>query len=197
MICIVCYKHCNVKKPCAGCLPGDDGKPEHCRKCKIKDCIREKGMTYCFKCVSFPCKFIENLEKSYNQHYSASLFVKQHFCKKSMALPPLWNNSLKLTPAQIAEDLSHFTTRSAASAKPKAKISEKTALLNLSFSRAVLLCPLQSFSRIPGQYTVSIQYQAAKRQVEKPVFMRVCALSDFTPTQSLRVVLDSNHSTLY
>lgn len=73
MNCMVCYKHCYVKKPCAGCLPGDDGKPEHCRKCKIKDCIQEQGLTYCFKCVSFPCKFIENLEKSNNQHYSASL----------------------------------------------------------------------------------------------------------------------------
>ncbi len=83
MNCMVCYKHCYVKKPCAGCLPGDGGKPEHCRKCKIKDCIREKNLTYCFECGSFPCKLIKNLEKSYNQRYSASLaqnslFVKEH-----------------------------------------------------------------------------------------------------------------------
>lgn len=83
MNCMVCYKHCYVKKPCVGCLPGDDGKLEHCRKCKIKDCIREKGLTYCFECVSFPCKLIKNLEKSYNQRYGASLvqsslFVKAH-----------------------------------------------------------------------------------------------------------------------
>lgn len=83
MNCMVCYKHCYVKKPCAGCLPGDDGKPEHCRKYKIKDCIREKGLTYCFECGFFPCKLIKNLEKSYNQRYGASLmqnsiFVKEH-----------------------------------------------------------------------------------------------------------------------
>ena len=37
MNCLVCYKHCYHKKPCAGCLNSDMGKPEHCRKCKIKD----------------------------------------------------------------------------------------------------------------------------------------------------------------
>ena len=40
MNCLVCYKHCYHKKPCAGCLNSDMGKPEHCRKCKIKDCTK-------------------------------------------------------------------------------------------------------------------------------------------------------------
>ena len=43
MNCKVCYKHCYHKKPCAGCLNGDKGKPEHCRKCKIK--ILKKATT--------------------------------------------------------------------------------------------------------------------------------------------------------
>ena len=37
MNCKVCYKHCYHKKPCAGCLNSDKGKPEHCRKCKIEN----------------------------------------------------------------------------------------------------------------------------------------------------------------
>lgn len=87
MNCMVCYKHCYTKKtknPCLGCLANDEmGKPEHCRKCKIKDCVREKGITYCFECSKFPCNFIKNLEKSYNQRYNTSLienslFVKNH-----------------------------------------------------------------------------------------------------------------------
>ena len=83
MNCMVCYKHCDVKKPCAGCLTGDVGKPEHCRKCKIKDCVQGKGLTYCYECDAFPCKLIKNLEKSYNQQYGASLmensiFVNEH-----------------------------------------------------------------------------------------------------------------------
>lgn len=83
MNCMVCYKHCYVNKPCAGCLPGDDGKPEHCRKCKIKDCVRDKNLTYCFECVFFPCQLIKNLEKSYNQRYSASLVQNSLFVREN------------------------------------------------------------------------------------------------------------------
>ncbi len=31
MNCMACYRHCNHKKPCAGCLKNDKGKPEHCK----------------------------------------------------------------------------------------------------------------------------------------------------------------------
>lgn len=73
MNCFVCYKHCNHKKPCAGCLSIDDGKPEHCRNCKIKHCIKAKNLKYCYECTDYPCKFLKSLEKSYNMRYSESL----------------------------------------------------------------------------------------------------------------------------
>lgn len=83
MNCMVCYKHCYHKKPCAGCLNSDRGKPEHCRKCRIKDCTAGKNITYCYECADFPCKQIKSLEKSYNSRYHASLLensndVKEH-----------------------------------------------------------------------------------------------------------------------
>ena len=87
MNCMVCYKHCftaKTRKPCLGCLANDEsGKPAHCRNCKIKDCVREKGVSYCYECAQFPCKFIKNLEKSYHRRYDTSLianglFVKEH-----------------------------------------------------------------------------------------------------------------------
>ena len=83
MNCMVCYKHCYHKKPCAGCLNNNVGKPEHCRKCRIKDCVQDQGLTYCFACSYYPCKLIKNLEKSYNSRYRASLMknsesVRQH-----------------------------------------------------------------------------------------------------------------------
>ena len=83
MNCMICYKHCYHKKPCSGCLNSDKGKPEHCRKCKIKDCIKGKELSYCFECQDYPCKLIKNLEKSYNQRYRTSLmensgFVREH-----------------------------------------------------------------------------------------------------------------------
>lgn len=83
MNCKVCYKHCYHKKSCAGCLNNDKGKPEHCRKCKIKDCVKRKLLSYCYECSDYPCKLIKNLEKSYNQRYQTSLtgnssFVQTH-----------------------------------------------------------------------------------------------------------------------
>lgn len=83
MNCKVCYKHCFHKEPCAGCLDSNKEKPEHCRKCEIKDCIGKKSRFYCFECPEYPCKLIKNLEKSYNIRYRASLmenscFVKTH-----------------------------------------------------------------------------------------------------------------------
>lgn len=91
MNCLVCYRHCCHKKPCAGCLNRDLGKPEHCRRCSIKDCIQGKGISYCFECLNYPCKQIKNLEKSYNQRYQASLmenseFVRQNGLEKFMEM---------------------------------------------------------------------------------------------------------------
>ena len=82
MNCMVCYKHCYHKKPCAGCLNSDTGKPEHCRKCKIKDCIGLKEGNYCFECSDYPCKQIKNLEKSYNKRYQASLMENSEFVRE-------------------------------------------------------------------------------------------------------------------
>lgn len=76
MNCIVCYKMVGIRqyaKTCAGCLKGDSGKPEHCRKCKIKACAQDKNLTRCFECSGFPCKLIKNLDKSYVKRYAVSL----------------------------------------------------------------------------------------------------------------------------
>jgi hypothetical protein len=76
MNCTVCYKHVGIRKhakPCEGCLKGDEGKPEHCRQCKIKNCVQSKGFVHCFECADFPCKLIKDLEKSYIKRYSVSL----------------------------------------------------------------------------------------------------------------------------
>lgn len=83
MNCKVCYKHCYTKKPCDGCLKSDTSKPEHCRKCKIKDCVKEKGLTYCYECIDYPCKQIKSLEKSYNTRYGVSLIENSQFVKET------------------------------------------------------------------------------------------------------------------
>lgn len=82
--CTVCYKHLITKKyakKCNGCKYDDETLPEHCRKCKIKDCAKSKNLKYCFECKEYPCKWINNLDKSYNQRYKTSLIENGLFIK--------------------------------------------------------------------------------------------------------------------
>ena len=83
MNCMVCYKHCDSPKPCVGCFSVKEYKPLHCRKCKIKDCIREKGISYCFMCEEHPCAVIKRLEKGYRTKYQTSLIENSKAAKKS------------------------------------------------------------------------------------------------------------------
>ena len=71
--CAVCYVHLRQKKPCLGCQGRDASKPEHCRKCKIKDCATSQGLDFCFECPTFSCATIKWLDKSYRQRYQVSL----------------------------------------------------------------------------------------------------------------------------
>ena len=82
MNCLVCYQHCYHKKPCEGCRKSDEGKPEHCRRCKIKDCAGERGLSNCYECADYPCKRIKALEKSYRTRYRASLLENSAFVRE-------------------------------------------------------------------------------------------------------------------
>jgi hypothetical protein len=85
MNCAVCYKHVGIRKnakPCVGCLNSDMDKPEHCRKCNIKNCARSKGFSRCLECGDFPCKLIKNLEKSYLKRYQTSLIENSVIAKE-------------------------------------------------------------------------------------------------------------------
>lgn len=80
--CMVCYVHLKDKKPCSGCLGDEQHKPDRCKVCSIKNCAREKGITYCFECLDFPCKRINNLEKSYIKRYNTSLIENSKIVKE-------------------------------------------------------------------------------------------------------------------
>lgn len=73
MNCMVCYSHLRRKKPCAGCMDSDSGKPEHCRKCGRKACAAARGLARCYECGDFPCQMIKSIEKSYQKRYGVSL----------------------------------------------------------------------------------------------------------------------------
>ncbi|RPH31840.1 MAG: DUF3795 domain-containing protein [Bacteroidales bacterium] len=82
MNCMVCYVHLKEKKPCSGCLGDDQFKPDRCKACSIKNCAKEKGFTYCYECSDFPCKRINNLEKSYKKRYNTSLIENSKMVKE-------------------------------------------------------------------------------------------------------------------
>ncbi|WP_408033972.1 DUF3795 domain-containing protein [Teretinema zuelzerae] len=71
--CFVCYVHLKKKKACNGCYESDLNKPERCKHCLIKQCVIDKKIKYCFECTEYPCKRINNLEKSYITRYGVSL----------------------------------------------------------------------------------------------------------------------------
>ena len=73
MNCYVCYVYLKEKKPCLGCRGREESKPEHCRKCKIKDCALSRGVDFCFDCPTFPCSTIKRMDKGYKQRYQVSL----------------------------------------------------------------------------------------------------------------------------
>ncbi len=70
--CLACYRHLVQKKPCCGCLAGDDGKPDHCRSCAIKECCERQGLARCSECADFPCAENKRMERNYKR-YGVSL----------------------------------------------------------------------------------------------------------------------------
>lgn len=79
MNCLVCYRRCAHKKPCAGCLDGDVNKPEHCRRCALRACAGRRGHTHCFACAEFPCAPIRRLDGNYRRRYGVSLIENGKF----------------------------------------------------------------------------------------------------------------------
>lgn len=73
MTCTYCYVHHKLKKPCLGCRQSDSNKPNSCRHCKIKACVEEKRLQFCYECKEYPCPLIKRLDKSYRTRYQESL----------------------------------------------------------------------------------------------------------------------------
>ncbi len=73
MNCLYCYSYLKNTKPCPGCRIVNNNKPQHCRKCRIKDCAEEKNLYYCSECSDYPCVLIKRLDKSYRTRYNESL----------------------------------------------------------------------------------------------------------------------------
>ena len=63
MNCMVCYKHCCHKGPCAGCLGGGRASRNTAGN-RIRDCAR-RGLTYCHEVPGLSCRQVKALDRSY------------------------------------------------------------------------------------------------------------------------------------
>lgn len=116
MNCVVCYKHCYHKKPCAGCLNTVQGNRNTVENAGIKDCSRNSGFSYCFECSDYPCKLITNLEKSYNKDIRQALWRIVNICA-NMDWKHLHNNRKRNILVQNVEESYQFMIENAASVK--------------------------------------------------------------------------------
>ena len=75
MNCRLCQAYMRDKNPCPGCRGDDKLKTKTRVECRIKNCGRlaESGVTYCFKCDSFPCEWLNHLDKRYRTKYRMSM----------------------------------------------------------------------------------------------------------------------------
>jgi len=88
LTCAACYAHLRKKNICPGCNGEESAKPGYCNRCKIKTCAESRGLAFCFKCESFPCALVKQIDKRYKLKYKISLIenglraktvgVKQH-----------------------------------------------------------------------------------------------------------------------
>jgi len=61
---------------CEGCLSSQVAI--YCRRCAMRACTIEKGMTHCAQCSSFPCQTIANFNNDGAPHHSEVLTNVRH-----------------------------------------------------------------------------------------------------------------------
>ena len=74
MNCGICAAYLREKNKCPGCRFTDDGKPNSCVKCRIKNCDNFKNTKakYCLQCKKFPCNKLSHLDTRYRGKYHMS-----------------------------------------------------------------------------------------------------------------------------
>ena len=75
MNCGLCSGYLRGKKNCPGCHGVNEGKPNYCVVCRIKNCehLAASKQKLCFVCENFPCKRLKQLDKRYRTKYSMSM----------------------------------------------------------------------------------------------------------------------------
>jgi hypothetical protein len=75
MNCTICHAYLRDKNTCVGCRTYDVDKSAYCQNCYIKNCdnIKKSKSKFCYECVDFPCKRLNQLDKRYRTKYHMSM----------------------------------------------------------------------------------------------------------------------------
>lgn len=95
--CEICSAYLRSNNPCSGCLTDDDSKPLHCLNCAKKKCVKEKGISHCYKCEEFPCSKILVMDKKYRDKYGVSTIGNGKYVDKKGVTKFLEVQKLKYT----------------------------------------------------------------------------------------------------
>jgi hypothetical protein len=65
--CFACYaRFPKRKEPCHGCrAPEEQITRDSCKRCEIRSCVQERGVTFCAECEDFPCRMLKPLHRRY------------------------------------------------------------------------------------------------------------------------------------
>ena len=74
MNCSICLSQFRSPLTCGGCN-NKQNKPKYCSSCIIKNCNKrlDNNYKYCFKCDTFPCTRLKQLDKRYRTKYGMSM----------------------------------------------------------------------------------------------------------------------------
>lgn len=82
--CTFCYRHVG-KNPCPGCRARAAEPDNYIRKCVMRACTAEQGLTLCAACGRFPCARVKSFEKRYTAGYGVSPMADGAFAVKNGA----------------------------------------------------------------------------------------------------------------
>jgi len=78
IFCGGCPVYTREKKPC----PGGSINHERCERCKsFHLCCKEKGITHCYQCKSFPCRRLKDFAKRWLK-YGQDILENQKLLKE-------------------------------------------------------------------------------------------------------------------
>ena len=85
MNCGVCYAYLRKERKCSGCHGDNVNKPPTILNCIIRNCatIKTNRSGFCFECVKYPCKRLQQLDKRYRTKYSMSMIENLEFIREN------------------------------------------------------------------------------------------------------------------